>query len=841
MFENVYKQRLIQEKKNHLPSFIHLQIIAVRQQILNKDNESNTFAVKTIESKTHKKMKAIIITLLFSLSTISIFASNSSRDNTITGQIIDEQGNPIEFATITILNQEDQTLITGGMSDLNGHFQITNIHEGEYTISISFVGYEKYVREHLFMEKNGSVLNLGEITLNINPKLLEEVVVAGQRQSVNYEIDKKIVSVAEELSSASLTAVEVLENVPSIRVDMEGNVALRGSSGFTVLIDGKPTALDPSDALKQIPASTIQNIEIMTNPSVKYDPDGTGGVINVITKKNEVLGLNGAVNATMGNFGRYGGDMLFNYRRQNINFFVGLDYNENIFPSNNFRERRTVHDGITTVIEDEGSSEYIRTTQSIRAGFSWDISDRDFLSLETQYGNFNARRLSSLDYQTSIEGQDEVINEHSHSEHLRAFNYLTLTGSYRHLFDEENHELLFQVNTRYRDYQEFSENLMSNADNQSVNFGSRNTEYAPNPLHHWDLRLDYSKPFRENDMLETGIHVRTQNSVNETTFSLYDTLNGEFVRQPEFDNSIRFHRYIYGAYGMYRGEINDFGFQLGLRTEYTDRFVESQNTNETFSIDRWDIFPTAHFSYNLPKDNQIMTSYSRRIDRPGSWTFEPFMTWVDQFNVRKGNPALEPEYIDAFELGYIKQWNSAQLSVESYYRVKHNKIETIQSVYDDGVILSTYENVGTDYSLGLELSYNQAVSKWWDFTLTGDVFDYRIEGERNGESFDQQSFNWSTRISNNFKVNDNIRIQLDGNYNSPTVRSQGRTEGYYALNAGIRSDFMDKKFSLALQARNLLSSIKYVTITEDGELFTYNHNSPEAPSVSLTLTYRFRQ
>ncbi|TKG90788.1 TonB-dependent receptor [Puteibacter caeruleilacunae] len=788
-------------------------------------------------------MKQIVIILLavltawMPLNTLGNSPENPVEDEKgkVVGEVQDKNSKkPIEYATITIHNTDGDQLITGTISDAQGQFTLKDIKNGSYYISIKFIGYKEQILRDITVKGRNSSINIGNILLEEDSQAIDEIVVSTNRQKISYQIDKKVINVAEQITSASMSAVEVLENMPSIRVDIEGNVSLRGSTGFTVLIDGKPTVLDPSDVLKQTPASTIQNIEIITNPSVKYEPDGTGGIVNIVTKKNRTPGIQGLVNFNTGSFGRYGADFLLNYRKNNMNFFIGSEHRRSPYEGNSYNERRTTIDGTTTYNISEGESNRQRNGNDLRLGIEWDMSDNDNFSLEARGGRYESLYDSRLNYFT--QQNDEIpFREISENESGRSANYISTNANYIHKFDEEKHELVAQLNFSYRDGDEHAENFRLDA-NEDVTGATRTTEVGPGKR--WTMRLDYTKPFDNDNALETGFQLRKSTSIDETTFNIYDITNKEFVLQPDFSNKIDYDHNIYAVYGIYRGMFNNFGYQVGLRSEYTYREVTPTTSDEVFTIDRWDYFPTLHISFQFPKDHQLMTSYSRRIDRPRGWYLEPFITWSDMYNVRRGNPELDAEYIDALELSYVKNWEESQFSLETYYRIKHNKIERIRSVYDEGIVLSTYENIGKDYSLGMELMYSTPLFKWWEVSFTGNMFDYRIDGERNNVSYDMSSFTWSSRMANTFQVHQNWRLQLDGFYNSPTISTQSESRENYGVNLAVRADFLDRKLSTTLQARDLFSTMKYESTIEDDNLFSLRKYSNNAPLLSLTLSYR---
>jgi len=784
-----------------------------------------------------KKMKGTIAGTVFKiLFALNAYADDIPEGGQVKGKVIDQKSKqPIEYATVALFNAIDSALVTGTITDQEGNFHATKIEVGTYYIKVNFLGYEEMQYSELVIDADNPRHDLGKIYLETSSQMLDEVEIINERNPVEFQIDKKVVSVGEQMTAASLSAVEVLENVPSIRVDVEGNVSLRGSTGFTVLIDGKPTVLDPSDVLRQTPASTIENIEIITNPSSRYQPDGTGGIINIITKKNRMLGLQGLFNLKTSTFGEYGGDFLLNYRKGNANVYIGGDYRNSPYPGETFSERRTTLGDTTTIIQAAGGREWLRSGGGLRMGLDWEISPRNNFSIGIRAGQFGGLGTSQLDYLTYRDPYDYETREFSLNESGRGALYYNLTGSFLHKFEQKDHELMLQINQRLRKGDEYSENLMM-SENGSVNQGTRTTEKGPSG--DLEVKLDYTKPIGEKHGLEAGIQLRSGTSEDATELYMFDLAGQDFVLHPEGSNNTSYQRNIYALYGIFKGENGNLGYQAGLRGEYTYRNIQTEESVEDYTIERYDFFPTLHLSYQLPGENQLMASYSRRIDRPRGWSLEPFITWVDMYNVRRGNPALEPEYIDAMELGFIHSREKSQLSLEAYYRIKHNKVERTREVYQEGILLQTFTNVGTDYSLGMEALYNISLFQWWELNLMGDLYDYRIDSERDGSSYTYHSFNWGTRVNNTFRIAKRMRIQFDGNYNSATVTTQGEDKGYYSFNAAVRSDFLDRSLSLVLQIRDVFSTMERVSVTQDTDFYNYFSRSNRAPVISLTASYR---
>ncbi len=374
--------------------------------------------------------------------------------------------------------------------------------------------------------------------------------------------------------------------------------------------------------------------------------------------------------------------------------------------------------------------------------------------------------------------------------------------------------------------------------------GKKNVENGPSESIRFNI--DYTLPVGLLDKFEAGTQIRTGKSQDVTELWLYDTATGNIEFLDEYSHFIEYHRNIYAAYALYAGFAGKFGYQLGLRTEYTDRKIEMIEEDE-FTINRWDYFPTVHFSYNLPADQQIMASYSRRIDRPRGWWLEPFITWVDAYNVRQGNPDLKPEYIDSYDAGYLKKFGENFLSLEAYYRVTHNKVERITSVFQENVRMNRPENIGQDFSLGIEAMLNIGVFKWWDMELSGNFFNYKLKGELSYEVDDEiivdpvnrTSTNWNSRFNNTFQIWKNGVFQLNSSYNSASVTAQGNSSGYYTLDAAFRVSFLNRSLTANLQGRDLLGTALRENTSEGPGFYSHYKYDPKSPVLALTISYRF--
>ncbi len=810
----------------------------------------------------------VILLLIFSKS----YADESlNPDGKIKGAVAEEKSEvPVEYATVALYRADNNELVTGVITDYLGHFKIDQPEKaGNYYLTISFIGLEEIKSEIFKVEGDKSNINLGNFFFKSSSNELEGVEIVARRAPIEYRIDKKVINVDKQITAEAGTAVDVLENIPSVQVDVEGNVTLRGSSGFTVLIDGKPTILDPSDVLRQIPSSSIENIEIITNPSVKFEPDGAAGIINIITKKNRLDGLSGIVNANVGTYDEYGGDFQLNYRMNKLNFIFGANYNKRGRPGDVKSERTTLSNDTTFYLESFGDSKRGHTSNSIRAGIEYDLSKNDFISISGRYGGWDMNTSSNLRYDDMTDPFSELFSYNSMENTKRGGNYYSIDGVYQHTFSKKpvpadtskqgsqdgsagigagykptiKHMLNFEINYRNRDFNETSTNELRKLTGDLIG-GNKNVENGPSESLRFNV--DYTLPVGLTDKFEAGMQWRSGQSEDVTELWLYNNVTSELELIDEYSYLVNYNRNIYAAYGLYAGYAGKFGYQLGLRTELTDRKIDMVEQDE-FTINRWDYFPTIHISYDLPADQQIMASYSRRIDRPRSWWLEPFITWEDQYNVRQGNPDLKPEYIDSYDAGYLKKFGDNFFSLEAYYRVTNNKVERIASVYQENVMLRRPENIGQDFSLGFEAMLNFGVFKWWNMELSGNYYNYKLEGELSYQVGDdiivdpinRTSTNWNSRFNNTFQLWKNGVFQLNSRYNSASVTAQGTSSDYYTVDAAFRVSFLDRTLTANLQGRDLLGTSKRETTSQGPGFYSHYRYNPKSPVVALTLSYRF--
>jgi hypothetical protein len=787
-------------------------------------------------------MKKIIVLfiLVFGITNSLIFAQSSDDDSeemgyTVSGSVIEKAtGKKMQYSTVRLETGSDNKLVTGIATDENGKFRLEVNAPGTYMLSVAFIGFQTYRKEIKWNDSNKEI-QIGLIEMEPEDEILDDVIINAEKITVEYKIDKKIINVTDQYSAIAGTAVDVLENVPSISVDIEGNVTLRGNANFTVLIDGKPSILEGSDALQQIPTGMIENIEIITNPSAKYNPEGNAGIINIITKKRSVQGISGIINASAGLDHKYSADFLLNYRSKKFNFFLGGDYSDHIYPGKTDEERKTYMQDYTYFLYSSGSYDRSQLRYGGKAGIEWMPNDKNSFRINSQAGFREMSENSNVEYEewTSL-NTNKTVFESNNTSNRNGF-FFSATGDYTSVFTGPEHKLDAQVMYFIHDGQDVSINTLYNALNLITN-GQKSTEKGPSDG--YSYKLNYQQKFSDLLKIEAGAEGEheTANEINEIYY--FDIETGRYVLQAPFSHDVNYLNSIHGLYGLALGEYKKSGYQIGFRGEYTYRMVKLDDTNESFNINKFDFFPTIHYSLNFTENDKMMVSYTRRIERPEGWFLEPFYTWEDAYNIRRGNPSLKPEYINSYELSYQKEFGKNSVSAELYYRATHNKIEGVRSVYSESVTLHSIENVGSDYSTGTEIMFNGILFKIWDINLTANFFDYRVTGKINNMDFNRHSFTWALRMNNIFKITKTTRIQINPSYHGPEVEAQETEKGFFMVHASIRQSLLDNKINLTFQVRDVFATGIHESVVDEPDFYAYTLHTHKAPMVFLSCSWK---
>jgi outer membrane cobalamin receptor len=762
-------------------------------------------------------------------------------EGVIRGVIIDSySGKPMEYANVVLFSYRDSSMVSGSVTDLEGAFILRQVPYGRFYLVANFIGFNKLTLEEIRITPNNKAINLGEMKLDPAAESLEAIEVVAEREHIEFQIDKRVVNVSQDVMAQGGTAVTALENTPSVQVDIEGNVSLRGSTSFTVLVDGRPSVLTGSDALQQIPASNIDRIEIITNPSARYDPDGVAGIINVILKQQKKQGVNGIVNLSVGTKDKYSADFLLNYRTGKVNIFGGMDYRDH--NSGGGRESRQEMFGDTTrFLNSFGDREMVRGGYSFRAGADFYMTDQTTISFNGQLGKFEFQRSLTANQSDFTDPATQTDYRRTFSVASRESDYYRLTLNFQHNIDELGQKIEAMAyysqsdGLSYNDQREYETDVNWIVDD-FVPYRIRTDETGDDS--EVRFKVDYTKPFIDNGKFEAGYQGRIDTDIEDYRFTTWDVNSDEWIEDSEFSNSMDFHRSIHSIYGMYAGKYRNFGYQFGLRGEYTYREISNKLSDEPSIIDRMDYFPTAHVSHTFENKDQLQASYTRRINRPRGWSLDPFTMYIDAFSRRQGNPNLKPEYTDSYEMAYQKRiWNSL-ISLEGYYRVTTDLITRIRTLESDDIFLYTFANVNNDYSLGSELMINTTPIKWLELNLSGNLFHYRIEGSVSDAEVDTESVNWNGRLNAIIRLPADFRLQANGMYNGPSVTPQGERKGFVTTNIALRKDFFNRQLSVTASIRDVLKTAKWEHVSSGPGFTSWDIFNRETQVVMINISYR---
>lgn len=776
------------------------------------------------------------ILLTFILLFLGSLAFSQKGIGSISGTVIDSVSKKeMEYVTVSLLTNPEKKLVTGTITDFSGNFILKNIPKGSYILSFSFVGYQKKELTSIDITDDKKSFNLNEILLS-NTLNLKQVVVKSDIPTVKYEIDKKVVSVENMNTTVGQTASEVLQNVPSIQTDIDGNILLRGNSGFTLLINGVPTAMEPNDALKSIPASTIKDIEIVTNPSARNQAEGAAGIINIITKKNKLKGISLLANVNVGNFDRYGADFNLNYKTDKHAFNLNASYNNR----NNYREeneeRVSQFDSSTTTIINQGVHNWGRSNYNVNGEWIFSPNDFNTISISSSIGRMY---MVPIDFSTFWEYQnDSLVTSYYNKEFSDIWiNTTSNSINFKHDFDSTTKKYISFTGIYNR--RSVDEYVYSNFfDENNVKYGGNTgTEFGPSNL--FRFNIDFVSPIKKHLTFETGIQTQFGISQDIRKNYQYDATTMEDTLMPLFSTDVTYNRNVHAGYVLVKGKKNKLGYQAGLRAEYTFRKIEANNISAPIqNIDRLDFFPSVHFSYQLNDDQQVLLSYSRRIERPRSYFFEPFLSFQSLYSVRTGNPSLLPEFINSFEVSWIKDLNKkGSISFEAYTRALSNLIRRIPSVYDTNIILTSPENVGNSTSTGLEGTITYTVTDFWSTNLGGNIYYYTINSTVDDNAGQRsESTNWNLRFQNTFTFLKKWKFQAMAGYNSKSVTALGEESDNFGLDLSLNRSFLDRKLSVTAQAQNVLATRRHIHTRDLNSVSVYNYSKPFAPVFMLTMS-----
>jgi iron complex outermembrane recepter protein len=760
------------------------------------------------------------------------------------GKVLDSKENrPLEFANIALLNPSDSSLVTGGMSDLEGGFQF-QATSGNYIFRVGFIGYENYLERITLGNK--SQVNFGTIKLQPNAQNLDEVVVQGVSSMFESDIDKRTYNVENSIVSQGQTAAQLLATLPSIQVDDEGGITMRGSGNILIYINGRPSNLSGDDTesiLSQFPANSIKSVELITNPSSRYDATGVGGIINIVLKKNEKLGFNGQVDASVGTRDKYQAGINLNYGTEKANYFFSYNWQDRWRWEKGEGTRTTDLPNFSPTLSQEQDGFEDETTHLVRAGADYSLSSKGILGIYFQ-GNFddeieigelvqeNLSRTGSVD-STFIRN----TTENSNSKNFEGGINYTLN------LDTLGQRLYTSLSYSYdtRDQLDFSEQVfLTNEGVIDPNKRLSQVNDRPRESNLYVFQLDYEKPFSSGPKIETGLKGTFGNWNRSQVFSQGD-LSSDFEPIPvdTLSEAYDFTENVYAGYFIFRDKIKNFGYQLGLRGEYTETLGQTERSDQRIPNNYFNLFPSAFLSYNLGPENELTVNYTRRISRPSIWDLSPIYRVRDQYNLSIGNPFLQPEFTDSYELGYMKGWERYLLNATLYHRYSTNIETRITRITSENVAIQSRENADTRASTGFELVNQFQVSNNFDATLTGNLFYSKVDGGNIEQGFTNENFSWTLNFLGNLLIPNWFNVQTQARYRGPIVLPQGQIEPQWTLNIGVRKDVLDGKGTVSLNVSDIFNTRNFRITTEDPRFTQFRQFQRESRIGTLSFTYRF--
>ena len=771
--------------------------------------------------------------ILFLLSGISQMAIAQ-----IHGRLLDASSREaIDYADIFLYETGNSKPIQQTFPNERGEFRFEQVGKGRYTIMARLVGYDILSKRDI--EANGSPVNLGDLMMKpLEVGIAEVEVVASKRQLV-YKLDKKVVEATSNMMAGGGSAVDVLENTPSIRVDAEGDVTFRGSSGFLVYIDGKPSVFTGTQALEQVPAGHIENIEIITTPSAKHDTEGDVGIINIITKKHSRQGLSGMINLSGSTWLSRHVDFLLTQQNARSRWYVGGQWTDRMRKSDFDQEKLTIVGDQTTSSHAIGPRTGDSYHYTLKGGWSLSLP-KTTITLDLEGGYGGNKRKGEMNYEETItlKGGSPVTTRYTSIDDYDNDENIGLGSlSVQHKFNDKGHEISANAYYKYggNALEYFFNDLMSLQGERQQGHRAYESE------HRETLRanLDYALPFGKGGKLEAGYQYYSYLEDGNYKMEWWDPEKQVFYWRDDIYNTFYFQEGVNSIYAILSQSWNNFEAQAGVRGEHTHTVLRSSVEGADRTKNRFEFFPSVHLGYNFPNGHRLLASYSRRTTRPQLYYMEPYITYRDFYTAEIGNPDIRPEYINSFELNYQKSFGENSVSATLFHRSRKDKIERLRVPYSAGVTLDSMANVGHDYSTGLELSLNLHPVRWWNTTVNGNLYHYKVKNEQAAGGNTSTSTNYDILWNNLFDLGKYTRLQLDGSFVGPSVTTQGRTDAYWYANLAVRQQLFNRRLTATLTFRDIFRSAKYVSDIQTADLRSLTRIKPKYPQITLTLSWTF--
>ncbi|MFC7358453.1 TonB-dependent receptor domain-containing protein [Jejudonia soesokkakensis] len=809
-------------------------------------------------------MKQIFIALLF-VATTQIFAQGQqSQTITVKGAVIEEGVNtPLEYATISFLDTNNN-IVTGGITDVNGKYSI-EVPAGTYNVQFDFISFKSKTLSNQNLTRDTT---LPDVMLALDAGALDEVVVRAETTEVQVRLDKKIYNIGKDLTTSGATVSDALNNVPSVTVDVDGAIALRGNQNVRILINGKPSAIagfGSTDALRQLPAESIDRVEVITSPSARYDAEGTAGILNIILKKEKTLGLNGSIVVNAGVPITSGVTGNINLRTDKFNIFntTGIRYNDS--PGNAFFENTFfARDDEGNIIPNQVGliSRESRDYQRLNRGFNTNLGIEYYLSENSSITASGFLRLgddedTTVNLTNDFDGNNNRIESRNRTEvETEEDTNYQLSVNYTNNFDDSGHVLSadfqFDVSDEIQNNLITENNTFPTQDvlpSEIVRTLEDQTEYL--------LQADYVRPIGENAQFEAGFRINLEETITDFELQEQFIVNGSFVRNDSLSNVFTYNEDVYAAYTQYGNKFGDFSFLLGLRAENTrlQGNVKAENLDNTtdealvinFDNNFFGLFPTVNLIYEIAERENITLGYNRRINRPRGFFINPFPSRSSEANVFQGNPNLNPAFSNAFDLGYLKRWDKLTLTSSIYFQRETDSFERIQEdtgeVTSNGIpIIRTIPiNLSSNERYGFEAGVLYNPLKWLRLNGSFNYFNFKSEGSFNGIDYGTTNDSWFARGSAKVTLPAKIDWQTNAFYRGPSNNAQTETEGLLSVNLAFSKDIMDDNGTIGLNVSDLFNSRKRMSLTETETFRSESEFQWRERQIQVSFTYRFNQ
>ena len=766
----------------------------------------------------------------------------------VTGKVLEKvTKQPLEYATVTISLPNETKVVAGGITNPKGEFEVA-VDPGIYDIKIEFISFKATEYKQRSVQEN---TNLGTVNLSEDAAQLNEVVVRAERSTVEIKLDKKVYNVGQDMIVKGGTVSDVLENVPSVSVDIEGNVSLRGNENVRIFIDGRPSnALNMAEALRQIPADAIDKVEVITNPSARYDAEGGAGILNIVLKKGKNLGFNGSFIASTGIPETYGLSANLNYKTEKLNFFTSTGYNYRTSEGTGLTNSTILNrenKQITGYNYEDRDTERIRKGISTKTGVEWTVAPNTFWTNAisyrdntgtdndlVNYNSFDANKVfTSRRYRLS-NGDDLGKDFEYSSNFLKNFNdkghKLTLDFSYATNKDEEN-----AVITDETIGSSVPANIEETLNNEKQN--------------QLQLQADYVLPFENGSQFEAGYKGNFNNLDN--VYSVNTDNEGNPI-DGYILNTLEYNERINSFYTQYGFKVNKFSYLFGLRWEDTNIEINQLDTQNYNTKKYNNLFPSAFVNYELSDESSVSLSYSKRLSRPRGRFLNPATNFSSNINLFRGNPDLDPSFTDKFDLGYLKRWEKVTFSTSMYYENTKDvfsfvRTETGEYVGDNPVVLNSPINLAKEQQFGFEFTLNYNPFKIWkinsSFNLanvktTGNYTYKPVVGDEITTDLNNETFSWFSRVNSRLSLPYKIDWQLSGMYFGPRNTAQGKSLGNYVINTSFSKDVLKDKGTIALNVSDLFNSRKMKNETNLETVSSYSEFQWRKRQINLSFTYR---